>query len=88
MIETRCPENLLANQEEKVAYDQPSFPLYLRKSRLFSLLGHRALPHAHEDFEYTLILEGEMGYDVNGVTYLLRAGESIFVNAHEHCGVC
>jgi AraC-like DNA-binding protein len=82
MEEIQCPANLLANQEEKVAYDDPSFPLYLRKSRLFSLLNHRALPHAHEDLEYTLVLAGSMGYSVNGVSYRLQKGEAIFVNAH------
>jgi AraC-like DNA-binding protein len=82
MENPQCPQTLFADQEEKVAYDDPAFPFYLRRSNLFSLLGHRALPHAHEDFEYTYLLKGRMAYDVNGITYHLEAGEGIFVNAH------
>lgn len=76
-----CPKQIFADDEEKINYDQPDFPLYLRQGRLFDLNGHRASAHYHEDLEYILVLQGQMEYDVNGEKAHLEQNEGIFVNS-------
>jgi AraC-like DNA-binding protein len=76
-----CPPNRYGNGEEKVAYDSPAFPFYLRRSDLSRFAEHRALPHYHLDFEYIFVYSGVMAYDVDGEKAILHQGEGIFVNS-------
>lgn len=76
-----CPSAMYFDSQEKIGYDQPDFPLYLRLGHLADLFEHRAKPHYHEDFEYILIFSGQLNYDVNGQKIQLGTGEGIFVNS-------
>jgi AraC-like DNA-binding protein len=60
---------------------RPVSPLYFHEGRISSFHERKALPHYHGDFEYIQINSGELGYEVNGKRYLLKAGEGIFINA-------
>ena len=77
-----CP-NIILNSDasENVAYNNPAFPAYIKKGQLSNYPDFRAVSHWHDDFEFILILEGEMSYDVNGQKFTLRTGEGIFVNS-------
>ena len=77
-----CP-NIILNSDasENVAYNNPDFPAYIKKGQLSNYPDFRAVSHWHDDFEFILILEGEMSYDVNGQKFTLRTGEGIFVNS-------
>ncbi len=72
---------LNSDASENVAYNNPDFPVYIKKGQLSCYPDFRAVSHWHDDLEFTLILEGQMSYDVNGRSIFLQAGEGIFVNS-------
>ena len=59
-----------------------SFPMTAGTVAISSYEGRRFLPHWHNEPEITLILEGEMDYRVNDVTYHLTEGQAIYVNSN------
>ena len=64
-----------------------SFPMTVGTVAISSYEGRRFLPHWHNEPEITLILEGEMDYRVNDVTYHLTEGQAIYVNSNSlHSG--
>ena len=63
------------------------FPVVVGKVAISSYEGRRFLPHWHNEPEITVILEGEMDYRVNDVTYHLTEGQAIYVNSNSlHSG--
>ncbi len=77
-----CPSLFLNSDEsENVAYNIPEFPASIKKGKLSSYPGFRAVSHWHDDLEMIVILEGQMSYDVNGQKISLQEGEGIFVNS-------
>lgn len=66
---------------ENVIYNQPNFPAYIKKGQLSCYPDYRAVSHWHDDFEFILILNGSMSYNVNGNHLLLQTGEGLFVNS-------
>lgn len=77
-----CPSTILnSDASENVAYNNPDFPVYIKKGQLSSYPDFRAVSHWHDDLEFILILEGQMSYDINGLKISLQAGEGIFVNS-------
>lgn len=77
-----CP-NIILNSDasENVAYNITNFPAYIKKGQLSSYPDFRAVSHWHDDFEFILILDGQMSYDINGHKISLQTGEGIFVNS-------
>lgn len=77
-----CPSTVLnSDASENVAYNNPDFPAYIKKGLLSNYPDFRAVSHWHDDFEFILILEGQMSYEVNGQKISLQTGEGIFVNS-------
>ena len=77
-----CPStDLNSDASENVTYNNPDFPVSIKKGQLSSYPDFRAVSHWHDDLEFILILDGQMSYDVNGQKILLQAGEGIFVNS-------
>jgi AraC-like DNA-binding protein len=70
------------DMSEYTPYTSANLPVYSFRWRLSSFLNYRAECHWHPDLEFTVVLEGEMTYQVNGQVYPLRAGGGIFVNAN------
>lgn len=68
---------------EQVSYNLQGFPLYVRRGKLSYYSGYGAPSHWHEDLEFIRVSDGQMLYNVNGETTLLRAGEGIFVNSRQ-----
>lgn len=75
--------NINIDRSEKVIYDKPDYPVYIRKGVLSSYPDYRAESHWHDDVEFILILEGSMQYNVNGEIVTLKTGEGIFVNTRQ-----
>nr|WP_302690442.1 cupin domain-containing protein [uncultured Eubacterium sp.] len=80
-MEVRPISILNSNLSENVEYDNPDFPAYIRKEQLASYPDFREISHWHDDFEFILILDGQMTFDVNGQKISLHTGEGIFVNS-------
>lgn len=72
---------LNSDLSENVVYNRPDFPAYIKLGQLSTYPDFRAAIHWHDDFEFMLILDGQMSYDVNGQHTSLKAGEGIFVNS-------
>ncbi len=72
-----------SDRSEKVHYDYPDYPIYIRRALLSAYSGYAAPAHWHDDIEFTVVLSGEMQYNVNGETVTLSENEGIFVNARQ-----
>lgn len=72
---------VFSDLSEKINYNLPDFPLYVRKGALRLFDRYAALCHWHPDLEFILMLDGEMEYFVNGETVLIEKGNGIFVNS-------
>lgn len=72
-----------SDRSEKVKYDYPDFPIYVRKGLLSVFPNYTAASHWHDDIELILILSGRMLYNVNGEIVALNKGEGIFVNSRQ-----
>lgn len=79
----QCCSNPPLNSDlsEVVTYNIPDFPVYSESGQLSLYPDFRAVSHWHDDFEFILILDGQMDYDINGHHVLLQTGEGIFVNS-------
>ena len=75
------PISLNHDRFERVCYDRPEYPIYIRRGLLSLYPDYRAPDHWHDDIELILILQGQMEYNVNGQITLLKKGEGIFVNS-------
>lgn len=75
--------DVMQDASEIVHYDIVGVPLYIRKGILSLYPDMRALCHWHEDIELIYILQGEMIYDVNGQTILLKEHDSIVINSRQ-----
>ncbi len=74
------PLEIFSDRSERLHYNDPEFPLYVRKDVL-RRYGFAAACHWHPDLEFILILDGSMDYFVNGKSVRLDAGRGIFVNS-------
>jgi len=71
------------DRSEKVNYDNPDYPIYIRRDVLSTYPNYAASSHWHDDIELIAVLEGKMNYNVNGEVMEIRNGEGIFVNAEQ-----
>lgn len=75
------------DRSEKLPYDTPDYPIYIRRGLLSHYPNYAAPIHWHDDVELIAVLDGKMDYNVNGETVKLQKGEGIFVNARQmHVG--
>lgn len=73
--------DVYSDLSEKLNYNLPDFPLYVRKGALRQFERYAAECHWHVDLEFLLVLEGSLDYFVNGRTVHIDAGHAIFVNS-------
>lgn len=71
------------DRSEKVHYDYPGYPIYIRRGLLSHYPNYTAPSHWHDDIEMIAVLSGEMKYHVNGEILHLQSGQGIFVNARQ-----
>ena len=69
------------DRSEKVCYNTPDYPVYIRRGLLSRYPDYKAPNHWHDDVEFIRVLSGRMKYNVNGVVTELKAGGGIFVNS-------
>ena len=69
------------NNSEKVCYDIPQYPVYIRRGLLSQYLNYSAPNHWHDDIELIAVLSGEIEYNVNGELLKLKKGQGLLVNA-------
>lgn len=75
--------NLNRDFSERVAYNDPCFPVYVRYSVLSSYPDYSAVSHWHEDLEFILIKKGKMTYNVNGELIELSEKNGIMINSRQ-----
>lgn len=74
---------LKGDRSEKVHYDSPDYPIYIRGGQLSHYPNYAAPSHWHDDIELIMVLAGEMDYNVNGEIIRLQSGNGILVNARQ-----
>lgn len=72
---------VFSDLSERLNYNWPDYPLYVRKGILNQFENFSAACHWHSDLEFILVLEGNMEYFINGDTVRLEKGNGIFVNS-------
>ena len=74
---------LFNDNSEDVAYNFTDFPIRAKNTLLSQYPNMACANHWHDDFEFTIILDGKMSYYVNGNSYVLTKGQAIFVNSQQ-----
>lgn len=75
--------DLRDDSSEKVQYDDPSYPIYVRDGLLSQYPNYTAPSHWHDDIELIAVTSGEMRYNVNGEIVNIPNGGGIFVNSRQ-----
>lgn len=69
------------DRSERIRYDSPDYPVYIRRGLLSRYPDRQAPNHWHDDIEFILVMSGGMKYNINGVVTGLKKGEGLFVNS-------
>ena len=78
---------VMLDGSERIHYNDPAVPLYVRPGNLRDLSNMSALCHWHEDVELLMPVKGYLRYHVDGTVVTVQEGNAIFVNArHMHYG--
>lgn len=72
---------VMQDSSERIDYQDPAIPIYVRRGDLRSLSNMSALCHWHADVELLMPLRGYLSYNVNGTVVTVQEGNAIFVNA-------
>ncbi len=75
--------DLMQDASEIVFYDHPDIPVYIKEDDLAEYPDRKALCHWHEDIELIHVTRGEMNYQINGRSILLKEQECIVVNSRQ-----
>lgn len=74
---------LMKDSSEVVHYEREGVRLYIREANLSVYPELRAPCHWHDDLECIHILDGIMGYSINGQEIILHTGDSLIINARQ-----
>lgn len=75
--------SVMRDGSERIGYEDPAFPVYIRRSNLTIFPEMTFLCHWHEEPELLMPLKGYLNYSINGETVKVREGEAIFVNSRQ-----
>lgn len=75
--------DLNLDRSERVKYDYPDFPVYIRWGELSHYPNYAAESHWHDDIELIAVIKGQMQYNINGYVITLNEGEGILVNSKQ-----
>lgn len=74
---------ILQDGSERIGYENPAFPVYVRRGDLTSFSNMSALAHWHEELEILMPLKGHLRYNINGTLVTVQEGSAIFVNSRQ-----
>lgn len=74
---------ILQDGSEQIRYDNPSFPIYVRRGDLTEFPNMSALCHWHEELEILMPLKGHLCYNINGSVVTVQEGNAVFVNTRQ-----
>ena len=66
---------------ENLNYTIADIPVLTSDEYLSELPTYRELVHWHEDFEFILVTDGILDFDVNGEILHINAGQGLFINS-------
>lgn len=72
---------VFSDLSERLNYNIPNFPLYVRKGTLHQFDRYAATYHWHPDLEFIVVLDGVMEYFINGQTVHIDTGNGLFINS-------
>jgi len=72
---------VFSDLSERLNYNLPDLPLYVRKGSLHQFNNYAAVAHWHLDIEFIYVLQGSMDFSVNGKITRLHQGDGLFVNS-------
>ncbi len=75
--------NLNKDQSENIHYNFPDFPIMAAIGRLSAYPNMASASHWHNDFEFVMAVENDIGYAVNGKEYKLIPGQGMFINSRQ-----
>lgn len=81
MIETRDYFAVRADKSQDIKYYNSRFNFSGGRSLYSPDMNVKLPEHWHEDLEFLYVLDGQMDFNVNGKSFVLKAGEAIFVNS-------
>lgn len=67
---------------ELFTYPDPTFPLIVWAGKLTSKSGDILECHWHNEFEYFVLLSGELKLYIDGQPIHIRKGDAVFINAN------
>ncbi len=74
---------ILENGGEIIEHDYAALAAYSVKGRISYRPDYRFPTHWHNDIELSVVLRGQMDYNVNGSVMTVREGEGMFINARQ-----
>lgn len=81
MFHLKSKLEVFSDLSERLNYNLPDFPLYVRKGSLRKFNNYVPPLHWHSDIEFIYILKGSMDFSVNGHVTHIEQGNGIFVNS-------
>ncbi len=70
------------SMKESLLYKDAAFPLEIWTDDYTLLADHTLNCHWHHEYEYGIVLEGELDYFLNGKKLKLKEGDCVFVNSN------
>lgn len=70
------------SQKESLQYKDPTFPFEVWTDDYSMFIEHTLNCHWHPEFEFGVMLSGELDYYIGGMHYRLKPGDCIFINSN------
>lgn len=75
--------DLFNDNSERIPYNRPDMPIYIGRGQLSNFVNLSASGHWHDDIEFSVILNGQMSYNINGTIHTVKQGEGVFINSRQ-----
>ena len=68
---------------ETLNYNEDGFPAYIYNGWILPGATWADVVHFHDDIEFLTVVDGRVGFNVNGENIILTKGESIMINSRQ-----
>lgn len=75
--------DILSDKSERIPYNIHDVPIYVGLGHLSNFMNFAASSHWHDDVEFSVILSGQMTYNINGSIYVIKEGDGVFINSRQ-----